>query len=158
MRANTALTELAGLVVPIKTTIVSQCMGLVVPSKPPSFQRVLCALAASAATAVCLRNTCAFSTTLGSTVDTRSCVIWKNFTQFLHEGGLGSWGRLTNDVQQADVETSRKREWVEKHLLGFTRRGWVKAPDRSARRSRDVGCDRLFFSFAVWSRCDGSRL
>ena len=25
---------------------------------------------------------------LGSTVDTRSCVIWKSFTQFVHEGDL----------------------------------------------------------------------
>ena len=41
-----------------------------------------------------LRIAGAFSTMPGSTVDTRSCVMWKNFTHFLHEGGLGSRGRV----------------------------------------------------------------
>ena len=34
--------------------------------------------------------------------------------------------------------------------MGFTPSGRVQAPDRSARWSRAFGCDRLFFSFAVW--------
>ena len=42
---------LAGLVVPLKTTLVSPCTGLVVPSQPPSFRRVLGIIAGFAAPA-----------------------------------------------------------------------------------------------------------